>query len=259
MEQERTESESTIDLRSILSFILRKWWIVLICLAVGLGAGGIYGAVTSEDEYSEEAVFVVSYYDGTPDSDMSSYQSRVASMLGGCVTLIRQNRFARAVVAQVQENGRMVTEEEVTNCLEYSFSVSGNDTDYAGNYIYITATSPDPDMTYDIIVAASEILNEYVSENYILAGSAERLVFSLANDLEVPQEPVADMSVLQYMLIFGAVCLVLCIVVLAIIEMADQRVKGEDDLVATYNLAVLGSVPDFEDKNLTRGGYYGKK
>lgn len=47
MEQERTESESTIDLRSIFSFILRKWWIVLICLAVGLGAGGIYGAVTS--------------------------------------------------------------------------------------------------------------------------------------------------------------------------------------------------------------------
>ena len=84
-------------------------------------------------------------------------------------------------------------------------------------------------------------------------------MFSLANDLEVPAEPVADMSVLQYMLIFGAVCLVLCIVVLAIIEMADQRVKGEDDLVATYNLAVLGSVPDFEDKNLTRGGYYGKK
>lgn len=67
MEQERTESESTIDLRSIFSFILRKWWIVLICLAVGLGAGGIYGAVTSEDEYSEEAVFVVSYYDGTPE------------------------------------------------------------------------------------------------------------------------------------------------------------------------------------------------
>ena len=115
------------------------------------------------------------------------------------------------------------------------------------------------DRDWEDVFAASEILSDYVSENYILAGSAEKLVFSLANDLEVPQEPVADMSVLQYMLIFGAVCLVLCIVVLAIIEMADQRVKGEDDLVATYNLAVLGSVPDFEDKNLTRGGYYGKK
>lgn len=261
MEQEKTGSEITIDLRSIFSFILHKWWIVLICLAVGLGAGGIYGAVTSEDEYSTEAVFVVSYYDGTTDTEQYSYQSRVASMLGGCVTLIRQNRFARAVVAQVQANDGsvMVTEEDVMESLTYSFSVSGSNTNYAGNYVYITATATDPNMVYRMLVAASEILNDYVSENYILAGSAERLVFSLANDIEVPEEPVSNTSILRYTLIVGAVCLVLCVVVLAIIEMADQRVKGEDDLVATYNIAVLGSVPDFEDKNLTRGGYYGKK
>lgn len=256
MEKERNEGEITIDLGAIFSFILHKWWIVVLSLVVGLVGGFGIATLTKHDTYSTNAVFIVSYYDGSSQDDQYSYQSRVASMLGGCVTLIRQNRFAGAVSDELEAGGNNISQGQVMSSLTYSFSVSGSNTNYAGNYIYITSTADSPQMAYDILVAASSILSEYISENYILAGSSESLVFNLANDIEVPTTPVSDSSVLQYTLIGGAGLAVVAIVVLAVIEIADKRVKGEDDLVSRYNIAVLGSVPDFEDKELLKGGYY---
>lgn len=256
MEQESNSGEITLDLRSLFAYTLHRWWIVLICLVVGLVAGFGFARIAGNETYSADAVFVVSYHDASSEGDQYSYQSRIASLLGGCVTLIQQNRFADAVVEELEESeGISVTRDEVMNCMSYSFSVSGSNTDYAGNYIYITASNESADMAYHMATAASGILDEYIADNYVLAGSSERLVFSLANDIEMPTQADSSISTAASTIIGGLLFVVVCIIVFAVIEVVDKRVKGEDDLRSQYDIAVLGSVPDFNDKNIAKGGY----
>lgn len=265
MEQEKNEGEIQIDLGGIFFFILRKWWIVIICLVVGLAGGFTYGTLTKTEIYSTKAIYVVycdvDDADSTTITDQVNAQTRVASLLGGCVTFLQQNRFAKAVAAEINapsyntqytKDYGNVTQGLVSSTVSYSYSTSATSSS-AGNYIYVTATSEDPYLVYDLLNAVDSLLADYIKENYAVGG--ELLTFSLANDIDMPS-PISDTSVLKYTLIAGLGLAVLSVIVLAIIVIADQRVKGEDDLIARYNIAVLGSVPDFDDKELVKGGYY---
>lgn len=263
MEQEKNEGEIQIDLGGIFFFILRKWWIVLICLVVGCIGGFSYGTVTKTETYSTNATILASYYDSSVN-DQTTNQTKVASILGGCVTCVKQNRFAKTVANAMNANEDLFDENgsrynisysKIMSRVEYSFSVASSNATSAGNYIYITSTSTSPKEAYDILMTITELFSDYINENYPIADN-EMISFSCVNDIDMPTTPVSDTSVVKYTLIAGLGLAVLSVIVLAIIVIADQRVKGEDDLIARYNIAVLGSVPDFDDKELVKGGYY---
>lgn len=257
MEKETNEGEISIDLGAVFLFILRKWWIVLICLVVGLAGGFVLGTLLKHETYSTSATVAVVYYDST--SNEPSSPTTASSYIGNCVTFFQQNSFAAAVSDALAENGETVSEDTILSALTYSYSISSSSTSAQGSFIYITSTADSPELAYNILVAATDIMQEYIDSAFALPESID-LIFSLANRIDMPTTPVSDISVVRYTLIGGLGLTVLCIVVLAVIELADNRVKGEEDLVQKYNIAVLGSVPDFEDKELTKGGYYyGKK
>lgn len=263
MDQEKNESELQIDLGGIFFFVFHKLWIVLICLIIGLAGGLTYGILTKHDLYSTNATILASYNDSSV-ADQTSNQTKVASILGGCVTCVRQNRFAKAVAREMNENPNMVdgngkrynvTYEDIMSSVSYSYSIAAATLVSEGNYIYITTTADTPKEAYDILQTVTNLFPNYISENYPIT-DAETLRFSCVNDIDMPVEPVSNTSILTYTLVAGLGCAVLCILVLAVIFVVDKRVKGEEDLTAKYNIAVLGSVPDFEDKELVSGGGY---
>ncbi|MBQ4601543.1 MAG: hypothetical protein IJB24_01665, partial [Clostridia bacterium] len=51
---------------------------------------------------------------------------------------------------------------------------------------------------------------------------------------------------------------ILAFLVVLIIEVSDVRIKDEDDIVDTYSVPLLGSVPNFESAK-KKGYGYGKK
>ncbi len=249
MEEIRQEDEIQIDLGIIFKFVLHKWWIVLAGLVFGCVFGFTFSKIVKHDTYSVEATYVV-WYSGASDSLDLSGQSNVAKILGGCVTFARQNRFFSEVAKEVNKYGYDITGEDLEDLLSYSYSTDD------GNFIYITATAEDAVYAYDILTSVTNIFEDYIKENYHMTEDSS-LVFSLSNDIEIPTEPESDK--VRDTIIGGVVCMAVSILVLVLIVIFDQRVKNEDDLTNRYGIAVLGSIPNFDDKNLSKGGYYAEK
>lgn len=252
MAEEKNTSEIQVNLGEIFSFIWRKFWIVVLSLILGAGIGFAVTEVTRKDIYSTKAIYVV-YYDGGGELiDEAANQSRIASVLVNCVITVQQNRFAKAVAEKMNESEEYeISAGEILGSVTYAYTA----TTTAGYSITITAQSASREKAYDTMIAITDIFSDYVRENFGLAVDAS-LIFSLVNDIEMPTSPITDSSVIKNAVIGALAAVAVCIIVLALIVIFDQRVKGEDDLVNRYEIAVLGSVPNFEDKDLTKGGNY---
>ena len=251
MAEEKNENEIQIDLGRIFLYVWHKIWIVIISFVLGAVAGFTVAQVTKVNTYSVTATYIVYYDGGEAFGDALTYQTRIESVLGSCVTFVRQNRFAKVVTEELNSlYGYDVVEmDDIFKNVTYSYSTK------EGNQITITSTSTRRLLAYYTLVVVTDNFSDYIRDNYGLAGDTS-LIFSLANDLEVPDEPVSNNSTLIYTALGAVGATALCMFILGIIYITDQRVKGEEDLINKYDIAVLGSVPNFEDKDLTKGGQY---
>lgn len=249
MEQMKKEDEIQIDLGVIFKFVFRKWWIVLASLVIGCVCGFTFSSIIKRDTYSVQATYVV-FYSGASDSLDLSGQSNVAKILGGCVTFAQQNRFFSEVAKDMNQHGYSIEGDDLEGLLSYSYSTDN------GNFIFITATAEEPVYAYNVLMSVTNIFEDYIRENYRMTEDSS-LVFSLANDIEIPTEPKSDK--VKDTVIGGVGCMAVSILVLVLIVIFDQKVKNEDDLTSRYGIAVLGSIPNFEDKDLSKGGYYAEK
>lgn len=252
--EEKDSGEIRIDLGEIFSFLLRKWWIWTLCLVLGVAGGFILGNAKKTTSYQTQATYVVDCGGGGSLAEAVSEQNRVSSLLGGCVTLARQNRFYKAVTAKYNEQnqGSLLTSyKTVEKALSVSYSTK------EGNVVYLTVTSANKKLCLGIMNAATSIFADYIQENYKLTENAS-LQFSLANDIATEDEllPIVTSPVVRYMLIGGGAALVLSVLVLAIVVIADTRVRDEEELTEKYGIAVLSTIPDFYDKGLKKEGYY---
>jgi hypothetical protein len=258
--EEKNEGEIQIDLGRIFAFMLRKWWIVLICLVVGAITGFVIGKKQEYTSYISKANYVVYYKADGELSSQVTEQSRVASIITGCVTILDQNRFYKAVAAEyngdvAETSPNYITWEGVQACMSFEYSTTSMTvTTSTGNVIYVTVTSTSKTKTAGIISATTKIFSDYIRENYNMAAD-DSVMFSLANDVDEP-EAVFNSNTLLYTLIGGLGCVVVLALVMGTIVTVDQRVKSEEELTEHYGITVLGSIPDFEDKNLEKGGYY---
>jgi capsular polysaccharide biosynthesis protein len=123
-----------------------------------------------------------------------------------------------------------------------------------GNVIYVTVTSLSETETLAIMNATTNIFIDYIKDNYNMAED-DSIMFSLANDVDEPEDDVVS-NTLLFTAIGGVGCMAVCVLIMALIVTIDQRVKSEYELAERYGITVLGSIPDFEDKNLEKGGYY---
>jgi capsular polysaccharide biosynthesis protein len=258
--EERGDGEMRIDFGRIFAFIIRKWWIVLICLIVGGATGFIVGKKQESTTYTLQVNYTVGYdYGDTLNKETTDQQSRIASIIAElAMTTLPSDIFFGEVAEQCNADvgiDNYVSEKDVEDCLSFDFSTTSMQiTVTKGNVIYVIVTSNSADKTKRIMTATNEILVDYIRENSSAAKDT-KILFYKANN---PQEPTKtfNSNTLEFTLVGGFGCALLAAIVLAIIVIADQRVKSEVDLSDRYGIPVLGSIPDFEDKNLRKGGYY---
>lgn len=252
---EDKNDEIQIDLGRVFAYIWYRIWIVAICLILGAGFGYAVSSVAKKDIYSADATYVV-YYVGSDVNDALTYQTRVSTVLGNCVAFVRANKFERQIADYIKNSEEdiykniSVSATDISKIITYDYTTDENNTT-----ITVTSRSSDPDVTYAVLTAITDNLEDYITENYKMSKEAA-LKFSLINNIDKPTAPVKDNSVIVYTLVGGLGATLVCMIVLACIVIFDKRVKNEDDLIDKYNIAVLGSVPNFEDKDLNkREGY----
>jgi capsular polysaccharide biosynthesis protein len=267
-QQQKKDDEIVINLSEIFHALLRRWWILLLCLVVGVAGGFTVGKIVQKDSYTISATYIVSY-SGSESNDsastMTSEYTYVTKVLNNCVKQVSENKFFRAACAETDINKGFdeTSPDYITDTMLAKY-VSYDTNSTENTIMYVNVTTGEAELTYRIINAICgetyedgvphTFLSDYIKGHYNLTGLSS-LEFSLINDLDMPTEPDEDSTVVKYTAIGGIGLLVVGILVLACIQIFSSMVKGEEDLVSRYQLPVLASVPNFEDKQLYKGEY----
>lgn len=246
-------NEIVIDWKYIFLSVLKKWWLILICLAVGTAAGLGLGIKADVPVYECSAVYVLSYSGGDSVASMSSEYGFLSRILYNCTEVLKQNTFTKIIADEInagvdEESKEYIPEEALAKCITYSYSNQGT-------MIYVTVDTGDAELSYRIISSVIDHLQSHIKSEYRLAG-IDSMVFSLVNTPELPEEPLESRTRMLFTLIGAAAFTFICVAVIAFIAMMDTRIKKEDDIKNRFNAPVLGTIPDYTDPELYKEGYY---
>lgn len=249
----------------LLNLALKRIW-VLILAAIVFGAGAFsYCKLIMTPTYKASSAILITngrvsamygdddnstYYKGESDdgyvsgSDLSSSISLTYTVIELLKTPDAYVELADALGGDYQYNslkGRTTIEmRERTPILDISFvSTDGKEAEKIANEFAKLACKYIPDCI------------PYSKAKVITTARSHSLV-----------SPRTFMTTLVSMIV-GAI---LAFAVVFIIDFSDQSIRGEDELIERYDVAFLGSIPDFEGvtsatdsiyKRTKRSGYYG--
>lgn len=117
----------------------------------------------------------------------------------------------------------------------------------------VTVTSTDPEEAYQIARLCEIIIPDYIDERYPGSGLATTIDSAVYNPNTINNKTVL-MTLVGFIGGF-----VLAFVIVYIIELADNRVKSQEELAEKTGLSVMAIIPDTTNEKNNSGAYtYGK-
>lgn len=235
--QQKDNNEIQINLGEIFSLILHWWWTVAICLILGAAVGFGYGKMTEKENYQVTATYLMTTEGGNANFDA------IATVING------ELGFMELISQRLSDEGQNISAEQLAGNTGGYITCSYNKTN---SNMTITVTTPNGELSTKIMEIVLNNFQSYIVEDMNYANMAN--VVALGGKMSSPVF-VKSSKAVKYAIIGGGGLVFLDVLVLAIIAIADTRVKGEEDLTAKYGLPVLGKIPNFEDKDLEKGVY----
>lgn len=236
-----------ISLSSIFNMIIRRIWIVIIATIICGSSAFVYCKVFETPVYQTRASIIVTNGAVITDSVNSTVSNTdlAASLylVDTCVDILKSQGIYK-------ELSEVISDKYSYKALKNSFAVSRRSDDSLFVDISFKSTSKSE---------AIEIVNAFadLSSNYICAAipSATVAVMEHADSASIVSPRTVFTTVLFAML--GAIISALIILVLATL---DKAVKGEEDFKSSFDIPILGAVPDFDNSSShkskkTAGGY----
>lgn len=232
--ENREQNEIEFDLLQMLSYLMKRVWIILLAMAVFAVAGFVISKKNEVPQYTASCrVFV------NREGKELNYNEALASLY------LRRNSevilTGRNVAAQIVENlGISVSPDVVSNSIRIS---AAEDT----HVLELKYTDTNP-------VRAAAILNELCD---VGAAEIKRHItnanFSVMYYAEVPVAPIAG-TTLRDSLVGAAIGMVLAAAVLIVIFLMDDTIRSEDDVERYLGLSTLTAVtlsPDLASDSKT--------
>lgn len=236
-----------ISLSMIFRVVLRRLWIIALA-AIIVGAGTfLYCSKFVSPTYSASSSVIVTNGGLIKDDNTSVTSSGKISntdvaasinIIETCVDILKTHSFYEEVAKEpnVKILGYSATDlRRMTNIEKRS--------DYS--------------LFIDIKVACGNDKDVVTIANAI-AETAPKYIPKIISNTRVETEPspqvpslVAPLS-MRTAVVAALLAAVLVVAVFVILAATDNTIKGEEDIIKKYNVAVLGVVPDFEPKN-TKG------
>ncbi len=220
-----------IDLRELMYALLRKIWLVILCMVLCGAAAFAYTKYCVTPLYRADVSFYVNNSSFQSDNNQSISSSDLATsqrLVLTYVNIIKSDLVLEKVVA---ESGLNITAPELRSIMTAS---SMDNTELFEVYI----SSPDPVQAAQIANALAAVAPGEISN--ILVGSATKVI----DYAKVPTSPYTPNRSQNTMIgvLLGAFLAAAVIVVQAPL---DVRIKGEDDLKKLSSVPVIGVIPDF--------------
>ena len=253
MNEELIRNEIVIDWKHIFLSVVKKWWVILLCLILGAAAGLGLGIKVDKPLYECQAVYVLSYSGGDSVNQMASEYSFLTRILYNCTEVLKQNSFTNKVADEINEgisedSEAYIPTEDLEKCISYTYATQGT-------IIRVAVDTGDPTLSYSIINSIINNLQDHIKSEYKLAG-IDSMVFSLVNTPVMPEKPVESNTRVVFTLVGAAAFAFICLAIIVLVAFADNKVKKEEDLTNRFNIPVLGTIPNFFDSDLYKGGYY---
>lgn len=220
------------DLREVLRFLLKRVWIITLC-AVIAGAGAlVYTMKFVQPQYKASVSMYVNNNSGKDNDYISSGDLAVAlRLVETYVNIIQSNSVLEQVAEEAQLN---LTAGQIRSMI--SASAVGET-----EMFKVAVTSTDPQLAADIANAIAKVAPEKISA--IIEGSNAKII----DYAKVPSNPTGPDYTKNT--ITGFVCgLALSLLLVAVVHLADNRIKNERELRQIFTIPVLGRIPNFEEE-----------
>lgn len=224
------EEMKEIDIKELAKGILKRGWIIAVCVVVFALGTLYYTANFVEPTYKASVTLYVNNNSETGSNSVSSSNLAVALQLTKSYVNIIQSE---AVLNKVVEKAQL-TSIDAGDIRKMMSAEVLDDTEM----FEVCIISPNPKMSADIANAIATYAPEEIRQ--IIEGSNAKVV-DLA---KVPDSRYAP-NYATNTILGGLVGGVLAVVVIVSFLLSDTRIKGEADLTRISQIPVLGTIPDF--------------
>ena len=222
MEERTWENEETgIDLIEILNLLLRKWWLILLSLAVGVCAAFGYTKICVTPLYQASSMIYVLGTQGGESININLSRQLTSDF----ITLSKSRPVIEDAINRVNLD---MTYEEVAGMISVE-----NPTDTS--MLKTTVTSA-PQLAKSLSNAMSDTLAERIQE---VMGKDKPSTVEKAIEPKYPVTP----NTTKNMIVGGLLGAVLMMGILVLLFLMDDRIKNQDDVERYLQLNVLASVP----------------
>jgi len=241
MERDNHE-EFEIDIHRLMSALLHKAWLIglvsIVCAAITLAVTFFF--ITPK--YEATAKFYV-------NNSASSGGSSVSISSGDLVTS-RSLVDSYIVILTTRETMNEVIEQAGVTCTykEAKQMVSAEAVDET-EIIQVTVTSTDPQEAEKLANAIAYVLPYRISS--VIEGTSAKVLETAVVPTEPSSPSYPKNTIIGFMLGF-----VLSIVVVALKEILDTRIRSEEDISRCSDLPILAAIPDMTVSG-KGGSYYG--
>ena len=241
--------DNYIDLKSLFSLIINKWWIIILAALVGGGAAFGFSKLCMPLKYSSELAMYVQSYTTFNENPEHNYNN-----INNSKQLI--NTYEKVLVdnAVLNDIGEKLTETFDEGVIADSFAVSDGRISPASLRSCITITSPtDTSVLNMTAVTKNPELSAAICNNMALVAPdyIQRAVgvgeINAIDTAKVQYNPVSP-NVKKNTALGAFAAAFLAVVIIILIDFFDNTVKETEWLSEKYKKAIIGEIQQFEQE-----------
>lgn len=243
MNEEQRTGEVQFSVKDLMRVFLKRWWIILACIALGAAAAFLIARLPASKYQSETLIYVNNRKEISVDVGLSTGDLSASKTLSSTYRVILETR--ETMEAVIRDAGVSYTYEELKEMV--SLSTVGD-----SPVICITVTSPSAEEAYRIAGSISVILPSRIDSTVQQASSVvvdHAVIATEEVSREYPKKMIIGMLI--GLVLSAAACIVYDLFI-------NDRIQSEDWLIQTFGeeIPVLAVIPDAGSHR--HGGYYGR-
>ena len=236
-----------ITLQTFLEYLVKRWWIILLCTLLGFILTFIASSYVIQKHYSSS--LIMTYEESGTDNNETLKVRRIAT----AVLALSENVYLENLSEYLSTNNyatddsispellltKVYTAKELSNMIEGTYNK-----DTLSVSIVVTAID-----SRDAKIIAEDIISDKMLQELCDIAKIQSNNYTRFTVLSAPKENVYPVSpnVALYSIAGIFIGLIIGVLIGLLMEKLDVRVKNEDDLLSKYDLPVLGIIPNFPE------------
>lgn len=227
-----------LSLVDIFKIFLRRWFILLVALVIGLGTGVSIAAIknANNDYYGATVMFYVNPTKESTDSSLPVYGSYADTITDTMVVLLESEFFAHEVLSAMENppeteiDGQVNPEyEQLLHRIQEatSFTNKSNTENKTNNVFYVTiSVLNDKQFAETLLVCIQEKLVSFVEENMPVPSgydSTRCISITTINQIVQTNEGIILKEMVKYGLLCGAISFVVGCVIAIFVDKAKNN------------------------------------